>query len=130
MSDYWDEIEKMEEEREAQEYAEAQAYKQGRADGYSQAETDYYKQSEKDREIAYDCGYEKGRANAIEEVKTLIQSRLVDSLCLENATKYGSKNAEQQANSYATVMKYEIADCVDDLLDDLEQLKTEAGGKE
>lgn len=29
MSDYWDELEKMEEERDAQEYAEVQAYKNG-----------------------------------------------------------------------------------------------------
>lgn len=68
MSDYWEEIEKMEEERDAQEYAEAQAYKQGRADGYSKAETDYYKQSEKDRQSAYDCGYEKGRADKYQEI--------------------------------------------------------------
>lgn len=35
MSDYWEELERMEEERDAQEYAEAQAYKQGRAEGES-----------------------------------------------------------------------------------------------
>lgn len=32
MNDYWEEMEKMEEERDAQEYAEAQAYKNGRND--------------------------------------------------------------------------------------------------
>ena len=63
------------------------------------------------------------RAKVIDEVKDLIKARLVDSLALENATKYGNKNAEQQANSYATVMKYEIADCIDDLLADVELLK-------
>lgn len=40
MSDYWDELEKMEEERDAQEYAEAMAYSQG---------------------------YKKGRVDALEE---------------------------------------------------------------
>ena len=63
------------------------------------------------------------RAKVIEEVNALIQTRLIDNLALDNATKYGNKSAKQQANSYATVMKYEIADCVEDLLDDLEQLK-------
>ena len=35
MSDYWEELERMEEERDAQEYAELQSYKQGRAEGES-----------------------------------------------------------------------------------------------
>lgn len=69
----------------------------------------------------------KIRTTAIEEVEKLIQIRLVDNLCLANATKYGNKNAAQQSNSYATIMKYEIASCVDDLLDDLGKLK---GGAE
>lgn len=63
------------------------------------------------------------REKTIDEIKARISSRLIDNLNLANATKYGNKNAKQQANSYSTVMKYEIADCVDDLLDDLEQLK-------
>lgn len=63
------------------------------------------------------------RAEAIEKIKESIKFRLIGELGLEGVRKYGNKNAKQQANSYATVMKYEIADCVDDLLDDLEQLK-------
>lgn len=70
-------------------------------------------------ENAVELAEEKARVDAINEVEKLIQSRLVESLWLENATTYGNK----QANSCATVMRYEIADCVDDLLDDLEQLK-------
>lgn len=72
---------------------------------------------------------EQIRAEVIEEIKELIKTKLVDNLMLEDATKYGNKNAKQQANSYATVMKYEIADCVDDLLDDLEQLKEQKNDK-
>lgn len=63
------------------------------------------------------------RKKVLDEVKELIKLKLVDNLALENAIKYGNENVKQQANSYATVMKYEIADCVEDLLDDLEQLK-------
>ena len=42
-------------------------------------------------------------------------------------TKYGNKNASQQAESYSTLMMYEIAGEFDDVLDSLEQLK---GGAE
>lgn len=51
--------------------------------------------------------------------------RLSEYLNVKNATKYGNKNAEQQRNSYDTLMKYEIADGIDDVA---EQLK--AGGRE
>lgn len=50
--------------------------------------------------------------------------RLAKYLCVENATKYGNKDAEQQRNSYDTLMKYEIADAIDYVA---EQLK--AGGE-
>jgi len=63
------------------------------------------------------------RAKVIEKAKELIKVRLVDNLSLADATKYGNKNAKQQENSYSTVMKYEIAQCVDDLVEDLEQMK-------
>ena len=33
---------------------------------------------------------------------------------LDNATKYGNKNAKQQDFSYSTMMMYEIADMIDD----------------
>lgn len=72
---------------------------------------------------AYELGRADEREKVLDEVKELIETKLVDNFALSDATKYGNITAEQQANSYATVMKYEIADCVDDLLDDLEQLK-------
>ena len=36
---------------------------------------------------------------------------------LKDCTKYGNKNAEQQAESYNTMMMYEVADLVDDLIE-------------
>ena len=33
---------------------------------------------------------------------------------LKDATKYGNKDAEQQAHSYSTMMLYEIADMIED----------------
>ena len=49
---------------------------------------------------------------------------LISSLCgmyalleqynLKDATKYGNKDAEQQAHSYSTMMLYEIADMIED----------------
>lgn len=67
----------------------------------------------------------KHDSELLDKVTEKIKIRLIDNLGLEDATKYGNKNAKQQENSYATVMKYEIADCVDDLLDDLEEMKSE-----
>ena len=59
------------------------------------------------------------RAKAIDE----FADRLAKYLNVESATKYGNKDAEQQRNSYDTLMKYEIADAIDDIA---EQMK--AGG--
>ena len=39
---------------------------------------------------------------------------LIRQYNLDEATKYGNKNAKQQANSYSTMMLYEIADMIDD----------------
>ena len=39
---------------------------------------------------------------------------LMDQYNLKDATKYGNKNAEQQAHSYSTLMLYEIADMIED----------------
>lgn len=36
---------------------------------------------------------------------------------LKDCTKYGNKNAEQQHKSYSTMMMYEVADLVDDLIE-------------
>ena len=39
---------------------------------------------------------------------------LLENYNLKDATKYGNKNAEQQYNSYSTLMMYEIADMIED----------------
>lgn len=39
---------------------------------------------------------------------------LLEQYSLKDATKYGNKDAEQQAHSYSTMMLYEIADMIDD----------------
>ena len=38
---------------------------------------------------------------------------LLEQYSLNDATKYGNKDAEQQAHSYGTMMLYEIADMID-----------------
>lgn len=42
------------------------------------------------------------------------RSALAMAMGVENAVKYGNETAEQQHNSYDTLMKYEIADYIDD----------------
>lgn len=39
---------------------------------------------------------------------------LLEQYKLKDATKYGNKNAKQQAHSYDTLMMYEIADMIED----------------
>lgn len=38
---------------------------------------------------------------------------LLEQYNLKDVTKYGNKDAEQQAHSYSTMMLYEIADMID-----------------
>ena len=47
--------------------------------------------------------------------------RLSEYLNMENATKYGNENVEQQRNSYDTLMKYEIADAINDIAEQLKE---------
>lgn len=39
---------------------------------------------------------------------------LLEQYNLKDATKYGNKDAKQQAHSYSTMMLYEIADMIED----------------
>lgn len=39
---------------------------------------------------------------------------LLEQYNLKDATKYGNKDADQQAHSYGTMMLYEIADMIED----------------
>lgn len=67
--------------------------------------------------------YNKGCKDTVDEVKSLINHYLIDAMNLENATKYGNKDAKQQDISYGTLMRYEIANCVDDLMESIELLQ-------
>lgn len=70
--------------------------------------------------------YEKEiREKAIDEVMEVVKKAYhnFSGYDLGFMTKYGNKNASQQAESYSTLMMYEIAGEFDDLLDSLEQLK-------
>ena len=72
---------------------------------------------------------EEIRAKAIDEVMEVVKKAYHNFSCydLEFMSKYGNKIASQQAESYSTLMMYEIAGEFNDLLDCLEQLK---GGAE
>ena len=60
---------------------------------------------------AYRDGYRKAIDDFVE--------RLTTYLGIENATKYGNKNAEQMRNSYGTFMNYEIAESIEDVAEQL-----------
>ena len=49
------------------------------------------------------------------DIGTVVQKLEEKTDFLKNCTKHGNKNAEQQAESYSTMMMYEVADLVDDL---------------
>lgn len=68
---------------------------------------------------AYKKGHRQGYNKAIDD----FADSLAKYLGVENATKYGNKNAEQQRNSYDTLMKYEIADSIEDVAEQLKEVK-------
>lgn len=39
---------------------------------------------------------------------------LLENYNLKDATKYGNRDAEQQAHSYSTIMMYEVADMIEE----------------
>ena len=61
----------------------------------------------------------KSRKDGYEQAVDDFANGISEYLGVENATKYGNKNAEQQRISYDTVMKYEIADAIDDIAEQL-----------
>lgn len=66
-------------------------------------------------ESGYKRGYREGYTKAVDD----FADRLSKYLDVENATKYGNENAEQQIKSYDTLMKYEIAWAIDDVAEQL-----------
>ena len=75
-------------------------------------------------DIDIEQDYRKGKSDGYNKAIDDFANGISEYLGVENATKYGNKNAEQQRISYDTLMKYEIADAIDDIA---EQLK--AGGE-
>ena len=55
------------------------------------------------------------------EVEKIVKKLEERTYFLKNCTKYGNKNAKQQAESYNTMMMYEVADLVDDLIEIVKQ---------
>ena len=63
--------------------------------------------------------FEELIANARNKAIDDFVERLTTYLGIENATKYGNKNAEQMRNSYGTFMNYEIAESIEDVAEQL-----------
>lgn len=66
--------------------------------------------------------YEKGYGDAVKECLSVIRE-VYHNFCgydLEHMTKYGNETAEQQHDSYSSLMMYEIAGEFDDLIDQIE----------
>lgn len=81
------------------------------------------KKTESEHEKAMTCPSWWSAFNVISEQPTAYSvDGVVEELeeradFLKDCTKYGNKNAKQQAESYNTMMMYEVADLVDDLLE-------------
>ena len=72
-----------------------------------------------DRAIEYNKGFDYGFKTGYNKAIDDFANGISEYLGVENATKYGNKNAEQQRISYDTLMKYEIADAIDDIAEQL-----------
>ena len=79
-------------------------------------------------ELSLRCGYEADISlfsvkKKVSELNTAFNTeKVVEQLeektdFLKDCTKYGNKDSEQQEKSYSTMMMYEIADLVEDLID-------------
>ena len=51
------------------------------------------------------------------DVEKVVEQLEEKTESLKDCTKYGNESAEQQEKSYSTMMMYEVADLVDDLID-------------
>lgn len=81
-------------------------------------------EKEKKLKVSYDAditifSIEKGirelpTAYSVDKVVAELEER---TDFLKDCTKYGNKNAKQQAESYSTMMMYEVADLIDDLIE-------------
>lgn len=69
---------------------------------------------ESDFDLLFECIEEAPTAYDVDKVVERLEER---TTFLKECTKYGNKDAEQQEKSYATMMMYEVAYLVDDLLE-------------
>ena len=74
-----------------------------------------------DRAIEYNKGFDYGFKTGYNKAIDDFANGISEYLGVENATKYGNRNAEQQRISYDTLMKYEIADAIDDIAEQLKE---------
>lgn len=98
----------------------ADAYELGKADGYHKAENDYFAKTQKDRENAYNCGYEKGGADAIEE--------LLKKLCIGCAYLKGTK-CEIKGGCPCSIGQSEIIRSANKVLKQLKEQKVCSNGQ-
>ena len=78
-----------------------------------------------------DCGCRTSLCETVEDAiykwnRRATMANIVEKLeekteFLKDCTKYGNESAEQQEKSYSTIMMYEVADLVDDLIDIVKQ---------
>ena len=78
-----------------------------------------------------DCGCRTSLCETVEDAiykwnRRATMANIVEKLeekteFLKDCTKYGNENAEQQEKSYSTMMMYEVAGLVDDLIDIVKQ---------
>jgi hypothetical protein len=64
--------------------------------------------------IREDCPNEGKKKSKSDMIVERLEER---TAFLKDCTKYGNKTAEQQEKSYGTMMMYEVADLVDDLIE-------------
>lgn len=65
-------------------------------------------------QIREDCPNEGKKKSKSDMIVEQLEER---TAFLKDCTKYGNKTAEQQSKSYDTMMMYEVADLVDDLIE-------------
>lgn len=73
--------------------------------------------------VAHGTPIEEGDAISREKTKEL----LFEYFGCKDATKYGNKDAQQVDKSYSTMMLYEIADNIEDALDNAPSLGAKTG---
>ena len=77
----------------------------------------------------YDYRLDDDLNEVIDKIRTYSRNKAIDDfsnlikeyLGVKNCTKYGNQSGEQQRKSYDTLMKYEIANAIDDVAEQLQE---------